>query len=165
MKTKVLKPEEHYINDEPYYQPIGEEIRVFDAAYKQPLPVLLKGPNGCDKTRFTAHKAWRLKRPHITVSYHDDHTASDLVGRFLITSGETIWVDGPLASAVRHGAICYLDEITEARREGIYSFCIAVDEEARDYLPHMYGAARHTVIDNVASLPIKVSDIYRRLTS
>jgi nitric oxide reductase NorQ protein len=97
MKTKVLKPEEHYINDEPYYQPIGEEIRVFDAAYKQRLPVLLKGPTGCGKTRFMEHMAWRLKRPLITVSCHDDLTASDLVGRFLIASGETIWVDGSMA--------------------------------------------------------------------
>ena len=138
MKTKVLKPEEHYINDEPYYQPIGEEIRVFETAYKQQLPVLLKGPTGCGKTRFMEHMAWRLKRPLITVSCHDDLTASDLVGRFLITSGETIWVDGPLASAVRHGAICYLDEIVEARRrilpmekvgellEATPEFCLAI---------------------------------------
>jgi nitric oxide reductase NorQ protein len=117
MKTKVLKPEEHYIKEEPYYQPIGEEIRVFETAYKQQLPVLLKGPTGCGKTRFMEHMAWRLERPLITVSCHDDLTASDLVGRFLITSGETIWIDGPLASAVRHGAICYLDEIVEARKD------------------------------------------------
>jgi nitric oxide reductase NorQ protein len=117
MKTRVLKPEEHYIVDEPFYQPIAEEIRVFETAYKQQLPVLLKGPTGCGKTRFMEHMAWRLKRPLITVSCHDDLTASDLVGRFLITSGETIWVDGPLASAVRHGAICYLDEIVEARKD------------------------------------------------
>ena len=78
-------PEEHYINDEPYYQPIGEEIRVFDAAYKQQLPVLLKGPTGCRKTRFMEHMALRLKRPLITLSCHDDLTASDLVGRFLYT--------------------------------------------------------------------------------
>ena len=106
MKTKVLKPEEHYINDEPCYQPIGEEIRVFDAAYQQQLPVLLKDPNGCGKTRFMEHMAWRLKRPLITISCHDDLAASDLVGRFL-----------------------------------------------------------YTVIDNVASLPIKISEIYRRLTT
>ena len=117
MKSKALKPEEHYITEEPYYQPIGEEIRVFETAYRQQLPVLLKGPTGCGKTRFMEHMAWRLKRPLITVSCHDDLTASDLVGRFLITSGETIWVDGPLASAVRHGAICYLDEIVEARKD------------------------------------------------
>ena len=106
MKTKVLKPEEHYINDEPCYQPIGEEIRVFDAVYQQQLPVLLKGPTSCGKTRFMEHMAWRLKRPLITVSCHGDLTASDLVGRFL-----------------------------------------------------------YTVIDNVASLPIKISEIYRRLTT
>ena len=106
MKTKILKPEEHYIKDEPCYQPICEEIRVFDAAYQQQLPVLLKGPTGCGKTRFMEHMAWRLKRPLITVSCHHDLTASDLVGRFL-----------------------------------------------------------YTVIDNVASLPIKISEIYRRLTT
>ena len=149
MKTKVLKPEEHYISKEPCYQPTGEEIRVFETACRQQLPVLLKGPTGCGKTRFMERMAWRLERPLNTVSCHDDLTASDLVGRFLITRGETIWVDGPLASAVRHGAICYLDEI----------------EEARDYLPHMYGTANYTVIDDVASLPLKVSDIYRRLTT
>ncbi|MBT8126619.1 MAG: CbbQ/NirQ/NorQ/GpvN family protein [Gammaproteobacteria bacterium] len=117
MKSKALKPEEHFITEEPYYQPIGDEIRVFESAYKQQLPVLLKGPTGCGKTRFMEHMAWRLKRPLITVSCHDDLTASDLVGRFLITSGETTWIDGPLASAVRHGAICYLDEIVEARKD------------------------------------------------
>ena len=106
MKTRVLKPEGHYISDEPYYQPIAEEIRIFDAAHKQQLPVLLKGPTGCGKTRFMEHMAWRLKRLLITVSCHDDVTASDLVGRFL-----------------------------------------------------------YTVIDNVASLPIKISEIYRRLTT
>jgi nitric oxide reductase NorQ protein len=117
MKTKVLKPEEHFITDEPYYQPVGEEIAVFEAAYRQQLPVLLKGPTGCGKTRFMEHMAWRLQRPLITVSCHDDLTASDLVGRFLITGGETTWIDGPLASAVRHGAICYLDEVVEARKD------------------------------------------------
>ncbi len=85
--------------------------------YRNQLPVLLKGPTGCGKTRFVEHMAWRLKRPLITVSCHDDLTASDLVGRFLITGGETTWVDGPLARAVRHGAICYLDEIVEARQD------------------------------------------------
>jgi nitric oxide reductase NorQ protein len=100
MKTKVLKPEEHFITGEPYYQPIGQEIAVFEAAYRQQLPVLLKGPTGCGKTRFMEHMAWRLQRPLITVSCHDDLTASDLVGRFLITGGETTWIDGPLASVV-----------------------------------------------------------------
>ncbi|MCW8911398.1 MAG: CbbQ/NirQ/NorQ/GpvN family protein [Gammaproteobacteria bacterium] len=105
------------MKDEPYYEPVGEEIEVFMAAYNQQLPILLKGPTGCGKTRFMEHMAWRLKKPFITVSCHDDLTASDLVGRFLVSGGETQWVDGPLARAVRHGAICYLDEIVEARKD------------------------------------------------
>jgi nitric oxide reductase NorQ protein len=117
MTAQVLKPEEYFITDEPYYEPVGNEITVFEAAYRNQLPVLLKGPTGCGKTRFMEHMAWRLKRPLITVSCHDDLTASDLVGRFLIRGGETIWVDGPLSRAVRAGGICYLDEIVEARKD------------------------------------------------
>jgi len=105
------------IQEEPYYEPVANEIQIFDAAYSNGLPVLLKGPTGCGKTRFMEHMAWRLKRPLVTVSCHDDLTASDLVGRYLITAGNTIWVDGPLARAVRTGAICYLDEIVEARKD------------------------------------------------
>ncbi|MEE8378982.1 MAG: CbbQ/NirQ/NorQ/GpvN family protein, partial [Gammaproteobacteria bacterium] len=89
----------------------------FQAAYQNELPVLLKGPTGCGKTRFMEHMAWKLERPLITVSCHDDLTASDLVGRFLVKGGETVWVDGPLARAVRAGAICYLDEVVEARKD------------------------------------------------
>jgi len=117
MTAQVLKPEEYFITEEPYYESVGNEIEVFEAAYANQLPVLLKGPTGCGKTRFMEHMAWRLKRPLITVSCHDDLTASDLVGRFLISGGETIWVDGPLAKAVRAGGICYLDEIVEARKD------------------------------------------------
>ncbi len=113
----VFRPDEFFIDQEPYYQPVGDEIAVFEAAYRNQLPVLLKGPTGCGKTRFMEHMAWRLKRPLITVSCHDDLTASDLVGRFLVKGGETVWVDGPLAQAVRAGAICYLDEIVEARKD------------------------------------------------
>jgi nitric oxide reductase NorQ protein len=102
---------------EPYYQATGDEIALFEAAYLNRLPVLLKGPTGCGKTRFVEYMAWRLKRPLVTVSCHDDLTAADLVGRFLITANETVWVDGPLARSVRAGAICYLDEIVEARRD------------------------------------------------
>jgi nitric oxide reductase NorQ protein len=115
--ARAFKPEEYFIKDEPYYEPIGEEIAVFEAAYRNGLPVLLKGPTGCGKTRFMEHMAWRLKRPLITVSCHDDLTASDLVGRYLVAGGETVWVDGPLARAVRVGGICYLDEIVEARKD------------------------------------------------
>jgi nitric oxide reductase NorQ protein len=115
--AQVLKIEEYLIQNEPYYQPVGDEIGVFDAAFRHTLPLLLKGPTGCGKTRFMEHMAWRLKRPLITVSCHDDLTASDLVGRYLIMGGETVWVDGPMARAVRTGAILYLDEIVEARKD------------------------------------------------
>ena len=115
--AKSYKPEEYFVENEPYYEPVADEIEVFEAAYKNQLPVLLKGPTGCGKTRFMEYMGWRLKRPLITVSCHDDLTASDLVGRYLVTGGETIWVDGPLARAVRTGSICYLDEIVEARKD------------------------------------------------
>ncbi len=117
MQARVLKPEAYLIEQEPYYEPVGREIELFQAAYHNQLPLLLKGPTGCGKTRFMEHMAWRLKRPLLTVSCHDDLTASDLVGRFLIRGGETVWVDGPLARAVRHGGICYLDEVVEARKD------------------------------------------------
>ncbi len=116
-QAKVLRPQDYRVEDEPYYEPVGDEIAVFEAAYRNGLPVLLKGPTGCGKTRFMEYMAWRLQRPLITVSCHDDLTASDLVGRFLVRGGETVWVDGPLAAAVRAGAICYLDEVVEARKD------------------------------------------------
>jgi nitric oxide reductase NorQ protein len=117
MDAHSLAPESHFIDREPYYEPVGNEIPIFEAAYRNRLPVLLKGPTGCGKTRFMEHMAWRLKRPLITVSCHDDLTASDLVGRYLVKGGETMWVDGPLTRAVRCGGICYLDEIVEARKD------------------------------------------------
>lgn len=117
MEAKSFKLEEYFVKTEPYYEPIAEEIEVFEAAYNNQLPVLLKGPTGCGKTRFMEYMSWRLKRPLITVSCHDDLTASDLVGRYLITGGETVWVDGPLARSVRAGSICYLDEVVEARKD------------------------------------------------
>ena len=104
---------------EPYYLPSGEEIKVFEQCHEQNLAVMLKGPTGCGKTRFVEHMAWRLKRPLITISCHDDLSASDLVGRFLIRHDGTEWQDGPLTRAVREGAICYLDEVVEARQDTI----------------------------------------------
>src|SRR5690606_14723380 len=101
----------------PYYEPQGNEIAVFEAAARRKLPVMLKGPTGCGKTRFLEHMAWRLKRPLVTVSCHEDLTSSDLVGRFLLEGAETVWQDGPLTRAVKAGAICYLDEIVEARTD------------------------------------------------
>ncbi len=117
LARKSLQTEARVIDTEPYYEPAGNEVALFEAAYASKLPVLLKGPTGCGKTRFIEHMAWKLKRPLVTVSCHDDLTAADLVGRYLITSNETVWVDGPLAHAVRAGAICYLDEVVEARRD------------------------------------------------
>ncbi|MDW4550744.1 CbbQ/NirQ/NorQ/GpvN family protein [Defluviimonas sp. D31] len=101
----------------PFYLPHGDECEIFAAAYGNGLPVLLKGPTGCGKTRFVAHMAAALGRPLYTVACHDDLTAADLIGRYLLKGGETVWVDGPLTRAVREGAICYLDEVVEARKD------------------------------------------------
>lgn len=112
-----MSVQEYLITQQPYYEAVGDEIALFEAAYFSQLPILLKGPTGCGKTRFMEYMAWRLQRPLITVSCHDDLTASDLVGRFLLKHGETVWVDGALARAVRCGGICYLDEVVEARKD------------------------------------------------
>ncbi|MBI4339828.1 MAG: AAA family ATPase, partial [Chloroflexi bacterium] len=126
--------EEYTVEEEPFYVPVGDEIELFEAAYEQKIPVLLKGPTGCGKTRFVEYMAWRLGRPlaHIdgqpaegggstlpliTIACHEDLTASDLVGRYLLEGEETKWIDGPLTRAVKSGAICYLDEIVEARKD------------------------------------------------
>ena len=101
----------------PFYLPQGDECDVFLAAAARELPILLKGPTGCGKTRFVAHMAARLGRPLYTVACHDDLSAADLIGRYLLKGGETVWVDGPLTRAVREGAICYLDEVVEARKD------------------------------------------------
>jgi nitric oxide reductase NorQ protein len=102
---------------EPYYQPTGDEVALFEAAWRRKLPVLLKGPTGCGKTRFVEYMAWRLARPLATVACHDDLSSADLVGRYLLLGEETVWLDGPLTAAARAGAICYLDEIVEARKD------------------------------------------------
>lgn len=101
----------------PFYRPVGDEVDVFHAAARRGLPVLLKGPTGCGKTRFVEAMAHELGRELITVAGHEDMTSADLVGRFLLKGGETVWVDGPLTRAVRQGSICYLDEIVEARQD------------------------------------------------
>ena len=105
------------IPEEPYYLTCGNEIKMFEAAFDARLPVMLKGPTGCGKTRFVEYMSYRLKRPLITVACHEDLFATDLTGRFLLKNDETIWMDGPLTRAVRKGAICYLDEIVEARKD------------------------------------------------
>ncbi|WGW05619.1 CbbQ/NirQ/NorQ/GpvN family protein [Tropicibacter oceani] len=101
----------------PFYQPIARECELFETAHENGLPLLLKGPTGCGKTRFVEHMAARLGKPLYTVACHDDLSAADLIGRYLLKGGETVWVDGPLTRAVREGGICYLDEVVEARKD------------------------------------------------
>ncbi len=132
--------EEYHLIEEPYYVPIGDEVELFEAAYKSKIPVLFKGPTGCGKTRFVEYMSYRLRQPMtrisqndgassdgdgasngtlplVTIACHEDLTASDLVGRYLLQGEETIWIDGPLTRAVKAGGICYLDEIVEARKD------------------------------------------------
>src|SRR3989441_12519161 len=105
------------VSNAPFYRAVGDEVEVFRAAARRGLPVLLKGPTGCGKTRFIEAMAHELGRELITVAGHEDLTSADLVGRFLLQGGETVWVDGPLTRAVREGAIFYLDEVVEARQD------------------------------------------------
>ena len=122
--------EEFSVQDEPFYVPVADEIELFEAAYSQKLPILFKGPTGCGKTRFIEHMSWRLQQHKrqrenneesemalVTISCHEDHTSSDLVGRYLLEHDSTRWIDGPLTRAVKVGAICYLDEVVEARKD------------------------------------------------
>ncbi|UXY16927.1 CbbQ/NirQ/NorQ/GpvN family protein [Chitiniphilus purpureus] len=103
----------------PFYLPYGNEVAVFEQCHARRLAVLLKGPTGCGKTRFVEYMAWRLGRPLVTIACHDDLTANDLIGRFLIRHDSTVWQDGPLTRAVREGALCYLDEVVEARQDTV----------------------------------------------
>lgn len=125
--------EEYRSQESPYYLPVGDEVDIFQAAYEQKIPVLLKGPTGCGKTRFVEYMAHNMTRPLVTkqseagdegkglplvtIACHEDLTASDLVGRYLLEGEETVWMDGPLSRAVKAGAICYLDEVVEARKD------------------------------------------------
>tara|TARA_Y100000590_G_scaffold60262_1_gene64142 strand:+ start:8478 stop:9347 length:870 start_codon:yes stop_codon:yes gene_type:complete len=122
--------EEFSVQDEPFYVPVADEIELFEAAYSQKLPILFKGPTGCGKTRFIEHMSWRLQQHKrqrendeesemalVTIACHEDLTSSDLVGRYLLEHDSTRWIDGPLTRAVKVGAICYLDEVVEARKD------------------------------------------------
>src|ERR671918_1781404 len=123
--------EEYRVGEEPFYLPVGDEVGLFEAAWRERIPVLLKGPTGCGKTRFVEYMSWKLTRsgdpalpqapglPLVTISCHEDLTATDLVGRYLLSGRGTEWVDGPLTRAVRYGGICYLDEVVEARKDTI----------------------------------------------
>ncbi|MDC8446691.1 MAG: CbbQ/NirQ/NorQ/GpvN family protein [Nitrosomonas sp.] len=119
--------EQYRIKNEPYYRKVADEIELYDAAYSVRMPMMLKGPTGCGKTRFVEYMAWRLGKPLITVACNEDMTASDLIGRFLLDANGTHWQDGPLAVAARHGAICYLDEVVEARQDTIVSIHTLTD--------------------------------------
>jgi len=116
-KQNGIAIEDYHITTEPFYLTLGDEVLVFEAALKLKLPVMLKGPTGCGKTRFLEYMAWQCGRPLVTIACHEDLTASDLVGRYLLQGEETVWMDGPLSLAVKHGAICYLDEVVEARKD------------------------------------------------
>jgi nitric oxide reductase NorQ protein len=109
--------EQYKVEAEPFYHPHGNEIELYEAAYEARLPVMIKGPTGCGKSRFVEHMAWKLGRPLITVACNEDMTAADLVGRYLLDADGTRWLDGPLTTAARIGAICYLDEVVEARQD------------------------------------------------
>lgn len=107
----------HSVPELPFYQSTARECALFETAHERGLPLLLKGPTGCGKTRFVEHMAAKLGKPLYTVACHDDLSAADLIGRYLLKGGETVWVDGPLTRAVREGGICYLDEVVEARKD------------------------------------------------
>ncbi|HEY5649278.1 MAG TPA: CbbQ/NirQ/NorQ/GpvN family protein [Nitrospiria bacterium] len=117
LKGQELKIDQYRISQEPFYLPVGNEVELFRTAHHNRMPVMLKGPTGCGKTRFVQHMAYQLKRPLITIACHEDLTASDIVGRYLLRGDETVWTDGPLTLAAKHGAICYLDEVVEARKD------------------------------------------------
>jgi nitric oxide reductase NorQ protein len=115
--SELVDIEQYRINTEPYYQPVGNELELYSSAYEVRMPMMIKGPTGCGKSRFVEHMAWKLGKPLITVACNEDMTASDLVGRFLLDKDGTKWQDGPLTTAARIGAICYLDEVVEARQD------------------------------------------------
>jgi nitric oxide reductase NorQ protein len=117
MTSTDIDIEQYKISKEPFYEPQEDEIALYEAAYDGRLPVMIKGPTGCGKSRFIEHMAWKLGKPVITVACNEDMTASDLVGRYLLDANGTRWLDGPLTTAARIGAICYLDEVVEARQD------------------------------------------------
>lgn len=113
----MIDKDQYKIQQEPFYQKQKNEVALYEAAYRNRLPVMVKGPTGCGKSRFIEYMAWKLGKPLITVACNEDMTASDLVGRYLLEANGTRWLDGPLTTAARIGAICYLDEIVEARQD------------------------------------------------
>ena len=144
--------EEYRVTKEPYYLAVAREVELFEAAHATRLPVMLKGPTGSGKTRFVEYMAWRLNRPLITVACHEDLSATDLVGRFLLEGEETIWHDGPLTRAVRNGAICYLDEVVEARKD-----TVVIIHPLTDHRRRLPIEKRGTVLDATDDFMLVVS--------
>jgi nitric oxide reductase NorQ protein len=152
MKILTTTPEQFTISEQPYYLPLEKEVELFTAAWKMQIPLLLKGPTGCGKTRFISYMAHQLQLPLITVSCHEDLTASDLIGRYLLQGDETVWSDGPMAAAIRMGAILYLDEVVEARKDTIVAIHPLTDHR------------RSLSIDKLASV-IKAPDTFMLVVS
>ena len=121
----------------PYYRPIQREVEVFEHAYRNQLALMMKGPTGCGKTRFVEAMAAKVERPLVTVACHDDTTATDLLGRYLVEGGDTVWQDGPLTRALRQGAILYLDEIVEAREDVVVVLHSLADHRRQIYLDRL----------------------------
>jgi len=147
-----LAVEKFKVENEPYYLPVGQEVELFQAAYAAHLPVMLKGPTGCGKTRFVEYMAHKLNRPLITVACHEDLSSTDLVGRFLLEGDETVWHDGPLTKAVREGAICYLDEVVEARKD-----TVVIIHPLTDHRRRLPIEKRGTVLDAPPEFMLVVS--------
>ena len=143
---------EYVATEEPYYLAVAREVELFEAASAARLPVMLKGPTGCGKTRFVEYMAWRLRRPLITVACHEDLSGTDLVGRFLLEGEETVWHDGPLTAAVRNGAICYLDEVVEARKD-----TVVIIHPLTDHRRRLPIEKRGTVVDAPPGFMLVVS--------
>ncbi len=147
-----LAVEKFAVESEPYYLPVAQEVELFETAYQAHLPVMLKGPTGCGKTRFVEFMAHKLNRPLVTVACHEDLSSTDLVGRFLLEGDETIWHDGPLTSAVKSGAICYLDEVVEARKD-----TVVIIHPLTDHRRHLPIEKLGTIIEATPEFMLVVS--------
>jgi nitric oxide reductase NorQ protein len=145
--VSAMAPDSLAGEDHPFYLKVANEVAVFEAAFKGGLPIMLKGPTGCGKTRLVEHMADRLGVPLYTVSCHEDVTAADLMGRYVLRGGETVWVDGPLTLAARHGGICYLDEIVEARADSTVAVHSLADHR-RELTLERLGDVRISAADN-----------------